>query len=676
MQQVRIVIENVTPRVDCGRFAAKAVVGDQVEVAVDIWKDGHDLLKAAVLWRRLSPDEMTIGALPTAPDRKRPDWRETALETAVAFNDRWYGTIAPHEVGAHAFTVVAWTDRFGTFAAELKKKFAAEQDVASEILEGLQIIDRSIEASRGRDKASLGDARDVIAAAKTAAMKVELMLDPLLADLMDRCDPRDDLQICPVEFPLWIDRERGRFGAWYELFPRSQGTDPNRSATLAEAEARLPEIAAMGFDVLYLPPISPIGRSHRKGPNNAEECQPGDPGSPWAIGNEQGGHDAIHPELGTLADFAHFVATARGLGLEIALDFAVQCSPDHPWAKQHPDWFSKRPDGTIKYAENPPKKYQDIYPINFDTKDRDGLYQALLDVVLFWVKRGVRILRVDNPHTKPVSFWEWLIVRVHREHPDVLFLAEAFTRPKRMKMLAKVGFTQSYSYFTWRNTRPELEEYATELFLTDAADYLRPNFFANTPDILHEYLQQGGRSAFMVRLILAATLSPSYGIYSGFELAENRAVAPGSEEYIDSEKYQIKVWDWERPGNIKELVTTVNKIRRGHPALALARNIMFLESTNPNIIAYAKTTADLTDVLVTVVNVDPRNVQDGNIRLVPELFQRSERGKVLTGKVPPSYELTDLLTESIYTWRGEWNYVRLDPNWMPAHILHFKASPT
>ena len=672
MQQVRIVIENVTPRVDCGRYAAKAAVGEKVEVAADIWKDGHDLLRAAVLWRKLQPAELSFGAMPAAPDRKRSDWRESLLLSDVAFNDRWYATISPHEAGPHAFTVAAWTDRFGTFISELKKKHEAGQEVSSELLEGLPLIDASIKVAHGRDRVSLIETRHALCAAETAAKKVELILDPALAELMARCDPRDDLQICPVEFPLWVDRERGRVGAWYELFPRSQGTDPSRGATFAEAEARLPEIAAMGFDVLYLPPIHPIGRSHRKGVNNSEECQSGDPGSPWAIGSDEGGHDAIHSELGTLADFEHFVATARGLGMEISLDFAVQCSPDHPWVKQHPNWFSKRPDGTIKYAENPPKKYQDIFPINFDTEDRDGLYQALLDVVLFWAKRGVRIFRVDNPHTKPISFWEWLIATVHRDHPDVLFLAEAFTRQKRMKMLAKVGFSQSYSYFTWRNTRPELEEYATELFLTDIADCLRPNFFANTPDILHEYLQQGGRPAFMVRLILAATLSPSYGIYSGFELCENRALSPGSEEYLDSEKYQYKAWDWNRPGNIKELVTTVNRIRRAHPALALARNIRFLESSNPNIIAYAKITPDLADVLVMVVNLEPHSVQDGTIRLVPELFHRADRGKPVTGSVPASYELTDLLTESTYTWRGEWNYVRLDPTWMPAHILHVK----
>jgi starch synthase (maltosyl-transferring) len=672
MQQVRIVIENVTPRVDCGRYAAKAAVGEKVEVAADIWKDGHDLLRAAVLWRKLQPAELSFGAMPAAPDRKRSDWRESLLLSDVAFNDRWYATISPHEAGPHAFTVAAWTDRFGTLVSEIKKKHEAGQEVSSELLEGLHLIDASIKVAHGRDRVSLIETRHALCAAETTAKKVELILNPALAELMARSDPRDDLQLCPVEFPLWVDRERGRVGAWYELFPRSQGADPSRGATFAEAEARLPEIAAMGFDVLYLPPIHPIGRSHRKGVNNAEECQPGDPGSPWAIGSDEGGHDAIHPELGTLADFEHFVATARGLGMEISLDFAVQCSPDHPWVKQHPNWFSKRPDGTIKYAENPPKKYQDIFPINFDTEDRDGLYQALLDVVLLWAKRGVRIFRVDNPHTKPISFWEWVIATVHRDHPDVLFLAEAFTRQKRMRMLAKVGFSQSYSYFTWRNTRPELEKYATELFITDIADCLRPNFFANTPDILHEYLQQGGRSAFMVRLILAATLSPSYGIYSGFELCENRALSPGSEEYLDSEKYQYKAWDWNRPGNIKELVTTVNRIRRAHPALALARNIRFLESSNPNIIAYAKITPDLADVLVMVVNLEPHSVQDGTIRLVAELFHQAERGKPVTGGVPASYELTDLLTESTYTWRGEWNYVRLDPTWMPAHILHVK----
>jgi len=676
MQQVRIIIENVTPRVDCGRFAAKAIAGDTVEVAADIWKDGHEHLRAAVLWRKLRADEFTVGEMPAPPNLKAPGWGESAMVTEEAFNDRWYASFRPQEAGPHAFTVVAWTDRFASLVAELKKKIQAGQDVSSELVEGLAIIDRAIEVANGKDKALLRATRGALASAKPVASQAELILDASLLELMARCDPRDDLQACATELPLWVDRECGRVGAWYEFFPRSQGKDPGRGATFAEAQARLPEIAAMGFDVLYLPPIHPIGRSHRKGPNNSEECRPDDPGSPWAIGSDEGGHDAIHPELGTLTDFDRFVAAAQRLGLEIALDLALQCAPDHPWVKQHPDWFSQRPDGSIKYAENPPKKYQDIYPLNFDCKDREGLYQAVLDLVLFWMKRGVRIFRVDNPHTKPISFWEWLIGQVHRDHPDVLFLAEAFTRPKRMRMLAKVGFSQSYSYFTWRNSRRELEEYATELFLGEAADYLRPNFFTNTPDILHEYLQKGGRPAFMVRLVLAATLSPSYGIYSGFELCENRALREGSEEYLDSEKYQLKVWDWDRPGNIKELIATVNRIRRGHPALALARNLRLLESSSPDILAFCKSTPDLADVLVVVVNLDAHNVHDGTIRLVPELFHRAERGKAVSGGVPASYELTDLLTESTYTWRGEWNYVRLDPNWMPAHILHIKTTTT
>ena len=432
----------------------------------------------------------------------------------------------------------------------------------------------------------------------------------------------------------------------------------------------------MGFDVLYLAPIHPIGRSHRKGPNNSEDCQPGDPGSPWAIGSEEGGHDAIHPELGTLADFDHFVAAARGLGLEIALDFAVQCSPDHPWVKQHPDWFSKRPDGTIKYAENPPKKYQDIYPINFDTEDREGLYQALLDVVLFWVKRGVRILRVDNPHTKPVSFWEWLISpRAPRSSRRAL-LGRGFHAAQAHEEAGQAGIHSVVQLLHLAQLAPGAGGVrhravphrhcglpAAELLRQHAGHSARVSAAGGTPG-LHGAPDPGRDPVAQLRHLqrLRAVREP-------------RAAA-GSEEYLDSEKYQYKTWDWDRPGNIKELVTTVNRIRRGHPALALARNITFLESSNPNIIAYAKTTSDLTDVLVTVVNVDPHNVQDGTIRLVPELFHRRAAGQAVAGGVPASYELTDLLTESTYTWRGEWNYVRLDPNWMPAHILQIKPPTT
>jgi starch synthase (maltosyl-transferring) len=659
MEQVRIVIESVTPQVDGGRFAVKAVVGDRLEVGADIWKDGHELLRAAVLWRRLEP---ALGRTP-AVDLHQPGWNEVPMTTSYEANDRWLATIPLDEVGGYGFTVLAWTDVFASWREELRKKAEAGQDVASELLEGIAIVERTLERCRGKDRSELAALLSSLRSAD-GVRRVERALDQHLAELMQRNDPRSDVRVHPAVLPVWADRAQARFGAWYELFVRSQGTVVGRGATFAEAEKRLPEIAAMGFDVLYLAPIHPIGRTHRKGPNNAERCSPGDPGSPWAIGADEGGHTAVHPELGTLEDFDRFQAAARRCGMELALDFAVQCSPDHPWVKEHPAWFSKRPDGTIKYAENPPKKYQDIYPINFETEDRDGLYQALLDVVLFWVERGVKILRVDNPHTKPVSFWEWLIATVHRDHPDVLFLAEAFTRPKRMKMLAKAGFTQSYTYFTWRTRRRELEEYATELFRSDVRTYFRPNFFANTPDILHEILQKGGRPAFIMRLVLAATLSPTYGIYSGFELCENRALHEGSEEYIDSEKYQHKVWDWDRAGNIKDIVTRVNRIRRQHRALQLADDLVLLESSNQEIIAYAKLTPDGKDVLLIVVNLDPFRAQDGMVRVPADLPGTTE---------DRTFQVVDLLDGAAYSWRRGWNYVRLDPQVMPAHVLSVGA---
>jgi starch synthase (maltosyl-transferring) len=659
--QVRIVIENVTPQVDGGRFAIKAVAGDTVEVAADIWKDGHELLRAAVIWRKLAPAELHAHPVPLPPDLAQQGWREAPLRSEYAFNDRWFGQMTLDEVGPCAFSVVAWTDCFGSWCEELKKKRAAGQEVMSELLEGMALIERVADAASSPDRQALLGSVAAMRAAGGSADRAQIALAPPLAELMERNDPRWDLQAFDVEIPVWVDREKARFGAWYEMFPRSCGTDPRRSSTLREAEKRLPDIAAMGFDVLYLPPIHPIGKAYRKGPNNAETAGPGDPGSPWAIGSEAGGHTAVHPELGTLEDFDHFLAAAREEGLEIALDFAVQCSPDHPWVREHPEWFRHRPDGTIKYAENPPKKYQDIYPLDFETPDRKGLYQSLRDVVLFWAARGVRIFRVDNPHTKPQSFWEWLITEVRRRHADVLFLAEAFTRPKRLRRLGKVGFTQSYTYFTWRNTRPELEEYCAELFNTDVRFYLRPNFFANTPDILHEFLQKGGRPAFLARLVLAATLSPSYGIYSGFEICENRPLRAGTEEYLDSEKYQIRVWDWDRPGHIKPLVTAINTLRREHRALQLADNLRFLPSSEPYLIAYTKATPDLKDVLVIVVNLDPHESHTGFVTLPVTLFNNR-----------PSYEVIDLLTGARYTWHGATNYVRLDPQNLPAHVLQLE----
>jgi starch synthase (maltosyl-transferring) len=658
IDQVRIVIESVSPQVDGGRFAVKAVVGDTVEVAADIWKDGHELLKAAVIWRKLDVAELRAPHVPLPPDLGKKDWREARLRSEYACNDRWFGQMTLDEAGPHAFSIVAWTDLFGSWCEELRKKRAAGQEVASELLEGMALIERVARTARGPERQALLDQLAALRAARDSAARAEMALAPQLAELIERNDPRWDLQAYDVEVPVWVDRARARFGSWYEMFPRSCGSDPRRGSTFRQAEKRLPDIAGMCFDVLYLPPIHPIGRAHRKGPNNSETANPGDPGSPWAIGAEEGGHTAVHPELGTLEDFDHFLAAARDNGLEVALDFAVQCSPDHPWTREHPEWFSHRPDKTIKYAENPPKRYQDIFPLDFETSDRSSLYYALRDVVLFWAARGVRIFRVDNPHTKPQSFWEWLITEVHKRHPDVLFLAEAFTRPKRMRRIAKVGFTQNYTYFTWRNTRQELEEYCNELFNSDVRFFLRPNFFANTPDILTEILQKGGRPAFMSRLVLAATLGPSYGIYSGFEVCENRPQREGSEEYLDSEKYQVRVWDWDRPGHIKPLVTTLNTIRREHPALQRADNLRFLPSSEPHLVAYAKATPDLADVLVIVVNVDPCSAHEGVVTLPEELFNHL-----------PHYEVTDLLTGVRYTWRGPTNYVRPDPQTLPAHVL-------
>jgi starch synthase (maltosyl-transferring) len=453
-----------------------------------------------------------------------------------------------------------------------------------------------------------------------------------------------------------VDRERARVGAWYEMFPRSCASVAGRSGTFRDAEARLPDIAAMGFDVLYLPPIHPIGTTHRKGKNNALSAAPGDPGSPWAIGSPAGGHMAVEPSLGTLDDFVRFVETARSLGLEIALDLAYQCSPDHPYVRQHPAWFRHRPDGTIKYAENPPKKYQDIYPINFDTDDWQALWRELASVVLFWVERGVTIFRVDNPHTKSFPFWEWMIGEVQARHPETIFLAEAFTRPAVMRHLAKLGFSQSYTYFTWRNTKADLVEYFTELTRTEMKEYFRPNLFANTPDILHAYLQEGGRAAFQVRLVLAATLGATYGIYSSFEICENLAV-PGTEEYLNSEKYEYRAWDWNRPGHIKDLVTRVNAIRRSEPALQHLVGLTFHETDNPQIVAYSKSHAG--QPIVVIVNLDPRHMQHGWVRVPPDTFGRPGfRG-----------DLTDLLDDQPYTWAKEWNYVRLDPAVRVAHVL-------
>jgi starch synthase (maltosyl-transferring) len=583
-------------------------------------------------------------------------------------SDRWTGGFPLETIGMWTYTVDGWTDRFGTWRGELATKTGAGQDVSSELLEGANLVEAAERRTRfGQARKALAEAaarlRDT---SVSVAERTQLALAPQLAALMEENLPPDDLTSYDRELSLWVDRDRARFAAWYEMFPRSQSPVPDRHGTFADAERSLPRIAELGFDVIYLPPIHPVGVTERKGPNNTLNGGPEAPGSPWAIGSAEGGHTAVDPRLGTLADFEHFVETTHRLGMEVALDYALQCSPDHPWLTEHPDWFFIRPDGTIKYAENPPKKYQDIYPLNFWCEDREGLWNACLDILRFWIERGVTTFRVDNPHTKPFAFWEWIIAQVHRDRPDVIFLAEAFTRPKRMKHLAKLGFTQSYTYFTWRNTAAELRDHLTELTQGPMREYFRGNLFANTPDILHEYLQTGDRPAFRVRLLLAATLSPLYGIYSGFELCENVPLMEGSEEYLHSEKYQIRVRDWSAPGNINEDIATINLIRREHRALQLYTNLTFHHSENDHVLFYRKSAPegldglDGVDHLLIAVNIDPHHAQETMVHVPIDVLELGP---------DDAYVVEDLLTGARYTWRGTRNFVRLDPAVQAGHVL-------
>ena len=588
----RIQIQEVSPLVDCGRYPVKRTVGDAVGVTARIFRDGHETLGAAVRHKR--------------PDATR--WSETPLEPLG--NDLWAGSFEVDRPGLWSFRIEAWVDRVASFQDELRRKVAAGQaDLAGELSEGAVLL--------GAEELTVEKALAAPAGARSE-------------------------KAWSATFSVDVDRVLARFGSWYELFPRSWGG-------FAGVREQLPRFAELGFDVLYLPPIHPIGRTNRKGRNNAETAKAGDVGSPWAIGSEEGGHDAIEPSLGTEKEFRSLVAEAKEHGIEIALDFAIQCSPDHPWLKQHPDWFFRRPDGTLKYAENPPKRYQDIYNVDFGSEDWRGLWQALLDVVLHWVGCGVTVFRVDNPHTKPVPFWEWLIGEVRREHPEVIFLSEAFTRPAPMTTLAKAGFAQSYTYFTWKNTRWELLEFLGQLL--EWREFYRPNCFANTPDILHEYLQAGGRPAFEARLVLAATLSPAYGIYSGFEQCENVPVRPGSEEYLNSEKYEPKQRTLDGP--LLPLVGKLNAARRENPALQWLDPLTFLETENERLFAFLKRRGENT--VATVVNLDPAATQVG-VCVVP----------VSTG-LPPAYQVRDLLTSERWTWRIGRNYVKLGPG--QSHVL-------
>jgi starch synthase (maltosyl-transferring) len=640
----RVVIEGVKPEINAGRFPAKRTVGERVTVEADIFADGHDAVSARLLYR----------------SERAGEWSETEMEPLV--NDRWRGAFWVTEIGNYFYTLQAWVDRFGSWSHGFAKKAEAKQEVTLDLLAGAELVEQAAQRAAGADRQALKGFADIFSSDPSPAVAVAL--DAELAALMKKYADRHWATTYDKELRVHVERDKARFSTWYELFPRSCSSAPGKHGTLRDCAERLPYVAAMGFDVLYLPPIHPIGRSFRKGKNNTLVTEAADVGSPWAIGAEEGGHKSIHPQLGSLADLKQLMIKAGEFDIEVALDIAFQCTPDHPYVREHPDWFRKRPDGSIQYAENPPKKYQDIYPLDFESEGWEELWNELKSVVLFWCEQGVRIFRVDNPHTKPFAFWEWLIGEVKKQHPDALFLAEAFTRPKVMHRLAKLGFSQSYTYFTWRNTKWELTEYFTELTQTDVSDFFRPNLWPNTPDILNEYLQFGGRPAFMARLILAATLGASYGIYGpAFELCENTAREPGSEEYLNSEKYEIKSWNLDQPGSLKELIARVNRIRRENRALQSDRSLRFHPVDNPDIIAFSKTTEDRNNVILTAVNLDPHHTQSGWVELPLEELGLDPQ---------QSFQVHELLTDARYLWHGPRNYVQLNPDSVPGQIFRVR----
>jgi starch synthase (maltosyl-transferring) len=649
----RVVIEQPRPVVECGALPAKATAGIPLAISGSIFADGHDLVMGWVRHGR-----------PGSGGGTAERWQE--LPMRALGDDRFGAVITPTRVGPWCFEIVAMPDLYGSWVGELRVRLDAGQDVDLELEEGARMADRAaaLPGTGDGDRLELGALSTRLRdPSVTQAHRLHEAARPPAVALMRRTADRETATRSGP-WRLIVERELAGFSAWYEMFPRSEGAQPPHSGTFRTAAARLPAIAAMGFDVVYLPPIHPIGHSFRKGPNNATESAPADVGSPWAIGAAEGGHTAVHPDLGTLDDFALFVAEASRQGLEVALDYALQCSPDHPWVGEHPEWFRHRADGTVRYAENPPKRYQDIYPLDFGTVDRAGLWAALRDVVLFWIRHGVRIFRVDNPHTKPFAFWEWLIAEIHRHHPDVVFLAEAFTRPAVMQRLAKLGFSQSYTYFTWRTTKAELSEYLTELSQTDRVDWFRPSFWVNTPDILHAYLQQGGPAAFRVRATLAATTAPSWGMYSGYELCERVAAEPGSEEYACSEKYQLRPRDWNRADSLAPYITRLNEIRHRHrEAIALLPALRIQEIKNDSMLCVSRVNQARDDALLVVVNLDPYHPQEGTIWLDLE-------GLGIPGDIP--FEAHDELTGTTYVWQGPESYVRLDPAQQSAHVLHLR----
>jgi starch synthase (maltosyl-transferring) len=645
----RVVVENVSPEIDAGRFPVKRTVGEPLVVEADVFTEGHDQVAAVLRFRR----------------EAEPRWTEVRMEPVG--NDRFRASFPVTSLEPWRYAVEAWTDAFGTWRHGFAKKVAANAVEPVDLLVGAELVEQASAraSSRGGDDAErLREAAAALRGDGPVESRAQQALDDELRLLVDRHPDRSRAARSARELLVNVERERARFGAWYELFPRSAAREPGRHGTFADVIDRLPYVAGMGFDVLYLPPIHPIGRAFRKGRNNATTATADDVGSPWAIGGPEGGHAAIHPALGTPEDFRRLVARANDLGMELALDLAFQCAPEHPWVKAHPEWFRRRPDGSIQYAENPPKKYQDVYPIEFDNPHWRELWVALLGVVEHWAGEGVRIFRVDNPHTKPFRFWEWLIAEARRKHPDLVFLAEAFTRPKVMYQLAKAGFSQSYTYFTWRNTKWELTQYLTELARTEAAWFFRPSFWPNTPDILPEPLQYGGRPVFQARLVLAATLGASYGIYGpAYELQEGRALRAGGEEYLDSEKYQLRHWDLEREDSLRDFIARVNRIRREHPALHSNETLAFHPIDNEQLLAYSKTTPDGTDLVLVVVNLDPHHRHSGWLELPLDLLE-------LRAEEP--YQVHDLLGGGRYLWHGARNYVELDPRSAPAQIFRIR----
>ena len=646
----RVVIEHVRPEVDGGNFPIKRTVGELVQVTADIHTDGHDVLTAEVLHRRAS----------------QADWQ--GVEMRPLGNDRWAAEFRVDAQEPQIYTVRAWPDAFKSWTRDLTKRKGAGQDLSLEFLIGAELVSAAGARATGADARQLNDAAERLrlkhSSSKDGEVRFELAEGKELAALMARYPDRDGATAYGKELRVEVDRERARFSTWYEMFPRSCTKSAAQHGMFQDCIKRLDYVAGMGFDVLYLPPIHPIGEVERKGKNNSTTPSPDDSGSPWAIGSKLGGHKAIHPQLGTLEDFQQLVSKAREKGIEIALDLAFQCAPDHPYVREHKEWFRIRPDGSVQYAENPPKKYQDIYPLNFETEHFPQLCEELKSVVLYWMEQGVRIFRVDNPHTKPYAFWEWLIAEIHNQNPDIVFLAEAFTRPKVMYRLAKLGFTQSYTYFAWRNTKWDLTQYFTELTQTEVKEFFRPNLWPNTPDILTEYLQFGGRPAFMIRLCLAATLGANYGTYGpAFELCENRAVRSGSEEYLDSEKYQIREWDLNRTDSLKDSIARVNRIRRENAALQSDTSLRFHNVDNEQLIAYSKTSEDLSNVILVVVNLDPHHTQSGWVEVPLDLFQLDAHQQ---------YQVHDLVTDARFLWQGARNYVELNPHIMPAHIFRVR----